>query len=374
MFYLIKIITIIFYFQRLGSITVYQCSYFDLLSQQCMLNWTDKIGNSHVSLKICPNSQICKTNKDNSMGFCIDNLKNVLPGEKCKYRSECITNLCIKNKCIGYREHQYCNLKKKDCNPNLSCRLTNENNEIAYRCANLSNINESCELNEHCELNLVCASKKILNELNSYFNVENIAINEIKNYISLNDYKNLTSKKTCIIRASLENGEITDEAMACKSGELIGIEIFPGLKEFICGSKKKIIKDCDLNNKCIVEVDIGNSRIINIEQECKFSTLGKLFCPLKEKENAWKNYLEIYKRYESEENIKEKRNSFKIHIPYDKETLKNGEISEYFWKYNDWIHNIDADECVKQYFFINSKSQTINYELYFLIIFIAFLY
>ena len=115
-----------------------------------MLNWTDKNSNTHISLKRCHHTQDCKSNKDYSMGFCIDNLKNVLPGEKCYYKPECITNLCYEHICCGYNDHQYCNPRKKYCNPNLSCILTYENMESAYRCSNLSDIEEECENNDHC--------------------------------------------------------------------------------------------------------------------------------------------------------------------------------------------------------------------------------
>ena len=113
MFYLLKIAIISLHLIKINTLTIYHCSNFDLLSQQCMLNWTDNNGNTHISLKKCHHTQICKPNKDDSMGFCLENLKNVLPGEKCNYISECITNLCYDHLCFGYREHEYCNPKKK---------------------------------------------------------------------------------------------------------------------------------------------------------------------------------------------------------------------------------------------------------------------
>ena len=374
MIFLIKITIISLFYLKTNSITIYQCANFDLLPQQCMLNWTDKNGNTHISLKTCSNTQICKSNKDYSMGFCMDNLKNVLPGESCNFKPECITNLCYESVCLGYVEHDYCNPKKKDCNPNLSCRLNYENRELAYRCANLSDIEEPCENNDHCELGLVCSLNKNLSELNLTSNSKNVFINEIKNYTSIIEYLNITNNKTCIRRASLKNGEISDEAMACKSGELIKVEIFPGVEELICGSKTKIIRDCDLTYKCMVEVDLGNFGKLKIEEECITSALGHLVCPLKEKEKAWKEYLDIYDKYIRKEDIFQKRKSHKIHIPYDKNTLKSTEISEYFWKYNEWFNNIEADECVKQYFFVNSKSYKINISKFLYFIFIIILY
>ena len=366
MFYFIKLLIIFLYFVAINLVTIYHCSNFDLLLEQCMHNWTDKNGNTHVSLKICPDNKICKPNKDYTMGFCIDNLKNVLPGDKCDSISQCITNLCYNGICYGYGENKYCNPKKKDCNPNLSCRKSLKDKELAYRCEVISSIDGTCEVNDHCDLYLVCAHKKNLSELN----LDKITLNNIKKNVKVEEYLNLTLNKTCIERGSLENGEITNEEMACQSGELIKFEIFPWVEESVCGSKKNIIKNCDLNNKCIINVDIGILGHIQIEQECLSNVLGELVCPLNEKERAWKNYLEKYDKYliENIKDIISDRRAFKIHIPYDKDTLKNSEISEYFWKYNDWIHNIDADECAKQYFFVNNKSN--YYTIYSIIIFI----
>ena len=385
MFYQLNILISLVYFLNINTITIYECSNFDLLSEQCMLNWTDKNGNTHISLKTCPIKKVCKPSKDYSMGFCMKNIKIVLPGEKCKYKSECITNICSKKKCKGIEEHKYCNPRKKACNNNLSCRLTYENNEMAYRCEKLSSSNEICEINDHCELKLVCAKHK---KLNLPKNEENININDLQKYISKENYLNLNFNKKCIQRASLKNGEFVDEAMACESGELIKINIFPDIEESVCSSKKKIIQDCDLNQKCIVEIDIGIFGTFNMEQECIFSSLGNLICPLNEKEKAWKEYLGKYEEILTNVEFEDKDNNSNedeedegdsdsdsdiVHIPYNKDTLKNTELSEYFWKYNDWIHNIDADECVKQYFFVNSISFLIRYNIYLLLIYILLL-
>ena len=374
----------VIYFLKINSITIYECSNLDLLSGQCMLNWTDRNGNTHISLKTCPSNKICKPNKDSSMGFCITNLKTVLPGERCSDLSQCVNNLCFET-CQGFAENYYCDPKMKSCNQNLTCRIKykEEENEIAYRCANLSNLNEECEKNEDCELNLVCAYNiniseiiqlnSTINETNIKFNNSNINISDIQNYLPFEDYLNITKNKTCIDRASLINGEITNEAMACQSGELIKVEIYPGEEGFICGSNINITQDCDINANCSIEVDFGIFGIIQIDQKCVYSNLGNLICPLNEKEKAWKDYLDKYEKVLIKDEIELKRANKEIHIPYEKDTLQNSELSEYFWKYNDWIHTLEADDCVKQYFFVNNKSNLINLTMYLLLILILFL-
>ena len=359
------------YFLRINSVTIYQCSNSELLSEQCMSNWTDKNGNIHISLKKCPDNKICQPIKDYSMGFCMANLKYLYPGDACGYFTQCTSRYCG-NICYGDKENHYCNPKIKHCDQNLSCRKQiEEGNMTVYKCLNLSNINEECEKNDDCELNLVCAWKK---DLRDNINQETLEINDIKNYLSNDEYLNIIKNKTCINRASLKNGMISSEEMSCESGELIEIEIIPGIKESLCGSKNKIVKDCDINNKCIVEADFGFLGKMNIEEKCVSSNLGNLICPLKEKENAWKNYLNKYKIIFEKQDVNKMREDKEIHIPYDKEKLKSNELSEAFWEYYDWIHNLEADECAKQYFFINSKSNLIKYPIYLLVINILFLF
>ena len=372
---ILLLINIIFFF-KINSLTIYECSNIGLFSTQCMLNWTDINGNTHISLKNCPSNKICKPNNDYSMGFCIPNLKHLLPGEKCNYGAQCVTNLCSKT-CVGSFENHYCNPRSKECNQNMTCRLNydEEVKDFAYRCANLSYINEDCDNNDDCELNLVCAyNKNMLTLLKKYkptINAVNqININDIRNNVPMEEYLNFTKNKnkTCIERASLNNGVITNEAMACQSGELINIEIYPGVEEYFCGSKKEIIKKCDFNENCEISVDFGVFGINKMEEKCVYSNLGHLICPLDEKEKAWKNYLEYYNKVLIEDKIDEKRANDEIHIPYDKDSLHNNELSEYFWQYNDWIHTLEADECAKQYFFVNNRAHQIKYTKYLLLL------
>lgn len=351
-----------FYFLKINSITVYQCSTMQFLPEQCMLNYTDKNGDTHILLKICQQNYICQPNRDYSMGFCIFNVKEVPPGNKCYYSAECSTRNCDNEVCLGYTENKYCNPEKTECNYNMTCRKTLEENRYVYKCLNISDIYEECDNNYDCGFNLVCGYNFSINEtINDLEITDNITLNDIKNYTSSSDYYlNLTENKTCINRASLKNGEITNEEMACESGQGIPIEIFEGKEEFICCSKKRIIKDCDKNNKCIIEVDIGLSTNIELEQDCLFSNIGNLICPLDQKEKAWKNYLDIY------ESIFSKEIEESVHNPYNKFNLQNGDVMKAYWQYFDWIHSIEGDECAIKYFFINNKSNMIFYNIYYL--------
>lgn len=365
-----KIIISILCFLEIYSVTIYQCSNSEFLSDQCMFNWTDKNGNTHISFKKCPDDKICQPIKDYSMGFCVSNFKFAYPGEECKRASQCSSKICQET-CKGLDFKEYCIPKKKVCDFNLSCRKKFDEDEqrIVYRCLNLSDINEDCEENDDCELNLVCAWNKDIGK-----DIKVSKIEDIKNYITMNEYLNITKNKTCINRASLKNGIISNEPMACESGDLIHVELYQGIKEYFCASKIKIVKDCDFNYKCTVEADVGYFGKIHLEEECVSSNLGNLVCPLNQKENAWKIYLEKYEEIFKKNKINKKREKEEIHIPYNKDTLKSPELSEYFWEYYDWIHNLDADECTKQYFFVNNQYKSINYSIYLLYIYFLFLY
>ena len=361
---IITLIIILHLFKYILSITVYQCSNMDFLQDQCMLKYTDKNGDTHILLKKCPENSICQPNRDYTMGFCIFNAKELPPMNKCYYSSQCSTRTCSEV-CQGYLENKYCNPSKMECNSGLNCRKIFEEYRYVYKCLNISQKNEQCENNNDCGFNLVCAYNQRINEIinsNPDINSNNISYNDIYNLMNSTFYLNMTQNKTCIDRASLNNGVITNEQMACKSGDLIPIEQGQEIIGYICGSKKRIKKNCDKNNKCVIEVDFGLSNTVEVEQDCLFSNIGNLICPLNQKENAWNNYLNTFKKIYDEEELEGE-----IHIPYDKYTLQNIDVMWSYWEYFDWIHNIEGDECSKEYFFMNNNANMILYNIYYII-------
>ena len=186
---------------------------------------------------------------------------------------------------------------------------------------------------------------------------------EIKNKINLNDYisfkKNFT--KICMKRAELDNGFPTSDPMVCKSGDSMDIEIFPNYKESICVSKKEIIRNCNKNNTCMIKINLGNYSEIETTQDCMISMIGNKFCPLNEKENAWKKYLSIYNYYYFSKNVEGRRSI--VHIPVYKDTFNDYDVSKAYWNYIEWQYNIEADSCTKEFFFLNNKSKFINLSL-----------
>ena len=152
----------------------------------------------------------------------------------------------------------------------------------------------------------------------------------------------------------------------------MNVEIFPNYNESICVSKKEIIKNCNENNICIIKANFGNKTEIEIAQDCMISVRGNEFCPLNQKEIAWKKYLNTYQNYYDEQKVELKRNT-EMHFPVYKDIFNNYEISQLFWYYKEWQYIIEADICTKEFFFLNNKATILNYSLIYLLYIYIFL-
>jgi hypothetical protein len=199
-------------------------------------------------------------------------------------------------------------------------------------------------------------------------------ITKLKDVISLEEYlsyKN-NSKKICINRASIKNGFPSSDPMACTSGDSMQIELFPNYNESICVSKLNITKECDITNTCIIDINLGKYNKTNISQECMFSAIGNPFCPLNQKEKAWNNYLLIHEKYYTKN--KNDKNQKKYHFPVYKDTLDEYEVSQAYWNYELWDKFIEADSCTRDFFFLKSNDNKINYYYKYLVNIILFLF
>jgi hypothetical protein len=226
-----------------------------------------------------------------------------------------------------------------------------------YKCNKLSQINETCENSNECDIKLICTYSYIYNIIDLINSNHINDINELKNKINLNDYNLIKNNKTkvCMKISSLENGLPTSDPMLCQSGDSIDYELYQNYNESICASKKEIIKNCDINNTCIIKVNLGNLFDVELEQECMLSVRGNPFCPLNQKEEAWHKYLKKYEKLYKEMNVEKKR-YIDIHIPVHKNTFDNTELSQSYWYYKGWEYNIEADSCTKEYFFLQNKA------------------
>ena len=356
---------------------MYQCARYANIPDQCMFKHVDRQGDIKIDLWKCPTNKYChilqrKYDEENTIGVCAYNYKKLYDGDACTQDSECASSVCTKYKCAGFSIGEFCRQNFFQCQNNLVCKNEKEilpYGEIkdVYRCNKLSQLNEKCDNSNECDINLVCVNSSIYNIIN-LINSRNISnALEIKNIINLAGYLLLKKddNKICMKRAELDNGFPTSEPMACKSGDSMYIEIFPNYKESICVSKKEIIKNCNNTNTCVIKAKIGNFSEIEIAQDCMVSMIGNPFCPLNEKEDAWKRYLKIYEDYYSSKNIENKREE--VHIPVYKDTFNDYDVSKAYWNYIEWQYNIEADSCTKDFFFLNNKSKFINLSLLYLL-------
>lgn len=367
-FYIILFYNLIIYIK---TITVYQCARYGGMKNQCLNQWVDVYGNVKIDLWKCPENFYCHTYPknnapDNIIGVCAFIYKKLYDGDSCSSDSECSSLNCTNSKCVGLSLGQYCRPNYYQCANNLVCKSDKDilpygGIEHVFKCNKLSQINETCENSNECDIQLICAYSYIYNIID-LINKKNINdINELKNRININDYNLIKNNKTkvCVKISSLPNGLPTSDPMICKSGDVINYELFPNYNESICASKKEIIKNCDINNTCIIKANIGNIADVEMKQECMFSVRGNPFCPLNQKEEAWYKYLELYETLYKEMDVEKNRDN-DIHIPVYKNTFDTIELSELYWYYLGWEYNIEADSCTKAYFFLKNKATILN--------------
>ena len=358
--------------QSINSKIMYQCARYMGMPDQCMNKWVDLYNNVMFDLWLCPVNKYCQVlernyGEENSIGVCMYNYKKLLDGDGCTKDSECASLNCEDNKCKGFKEGEYCTPDLFQCKDNLACKRSQvimpygEEKEV-FKCDKVSKVNETCENNNECDVKLVCAnssSYNVINLMNKY-NIDDIT--KLKDNINFEEYISAinNSQKICVNRASLENGIPTSEPMACKSGDSMNLELFPNYNESICVSKTEIVKYCDISNTCMISINLGKYNETNITQECMLSSLGNPFCPFKQRETAWKNYLEVF------DNFYDKTTEYNIfqkiyHYPAYKYTFNELEISNAFWGYKLWNHYIEADVCTRDFFFLKNISNKIKY-------------
>ena len=359
---------------------IYQCSRNNARNSQCLNKWVDAYGNTRIDLWKCSSNKFCqilsRKDENNSIGVCTLNYKKLYDQDYCSYNSECSSLYCSEKKCQGIGENELCHPGSFQCKNNLVCKKKSEfypYKEVKdiYRCHNLSQLNQTCENDNECDIKLVCANRYIINIINNS-NANNLS--ELNEKVLFEEYISLKkrNKSICINRASIENGLPATDPMICKSGDTINFEIFPNYTENLCASKKEIIQDCNDDFFCIIKVNLGKFGDVEIKQNCIYTVRGNAFCPLNQKEEAWKNYLNKYDEYYSIAKVNKKRNT-SIHIPVHKNTFNILEVSQAYWYYSEWIYSIDADSCTKEFFFLRNNGTFLNFSVLFILILLLFI-
>ena len=310
---------------------IYHCVEESLSNSICLIIKVDLFGNIVYNLKQCSVNEHCQIIGNgtdiNTIGLCVSNIKKLKDKEICSRSSQCSSGFCSNHRCIGQDHKFYCVQGDYSCRGSLTCQqnyeLTYFNEYQIFTCDIPLQPGEQCFSSSECDINLVCG----------YFKGKTF--------------------KTCIERASLKNGEFSDEKMACESGTIEEVE-----GKYICASREYIINNCNNGNYCNISVNVGNNAMI-LTKKCEPSSLGEMLCPGDQQEKYWKDYLKEWNKFYIDNDIKTALKEQNFNIEAYKNTLNNRDISLLFWKYNQWYYALDADDCARDFFFLNSKENYI---------------
>lgn len=235
------------------------------------------------SLTNCKKGEFCEYDyllKQEGNSSCKETYE-LLPGSKCNKDTQCLSQKCINNKCVGFEEGLNCT-KHKDCDVGLACFSSQK----CRKQIQLTN-NEPCTMSEECENNLGCSIKG-----------------------------------KCIQYFSLDLGEDTSNSLFCRSG-------------FSYGGKcmNKILVNDDgfpINNfKCEANQSTCRYRLSNgeyLREKCVCSVTDKsqTFCPPDTRDYFVKKKLSYQSRDFKNRHTSER---FKLY------GLTLNEIKDYYYPY-----------------------------------------
>ena len=284
-----------------------------------------KVESTTSLLNPCPSSQICSNEFEDLIedAFCQDKDKDFLPFKKlpslpCNDSSECLSNKCMQDKCIGVDDGDSCN-NAYDCNYGKTCRKENIEENV-YKCLDPVKEGEKCEIDTDCELSCGCR------------------------------------EGVCTKYFSLENWEKTGgrdygkDFNFCKSGYVNEVGICMNI------SLLNQTTECSFDSPCVYyyqdEQDHNQSLIIHQNCLCGYNPFGKQYCLIGSGNYNYTRYLTKLKDYHL--------NNANCHLSErtsegcqkdllskdEKILLKINELinAKYWAKYNNRM--IEAPECV----------------------------
>eukprot|EP00826_Nyctotherus_ovalis_P027376 TRINITY_DN213_c0_g2_i1.p1 TRINITY_DN213_c0_g2~~TRINITY_DN213_c0_g2_i1.p1 ORF type:complete len:377 (-),score=52.44 TRINITY_DN213_c0_g2_i1:57-1151(-) len=128
--------------------SVYQCG--QLADNECA-----RMNETHFVLKSCSKGTVCDFQISPKPSTCKALLHSRFPGEYCTAGTECITNNCDKNICVGDKEGSTCHYNH-ECNPRLFC------DGERGKCCSVAHENEYCESRKLCDSGLLCYDSKCI--------------------------------------------------------------------------------------------------------------------------------------------------------------------------------------------------------------------
>ena len=232
---------------------IYNCNK-DTASKVCYSENTEQ-GIKTMTVKGCSYGEKCKID-NNMLGTCTSSSLQLLPGLYCNDNSECVSNKCEHNNCIGNKEGEKC-YSDIDCHVGLYCNSSE-------KCTHLLKVGDTCTKDVECVSNALCAYKK------------------------------------CREYLSAEEGEEVQSLFQCKS-------LFIKSKDLkvICAgrTKRSNVTVCAPNeHTCPFTYSYGKEGTENLDIRCECSSIysDNLICPLPTDGDKQKEAITAFKKHLSE--------------------------------------------------------------------------
>jgi len=177
------------YCQESYKCNVFRCSQFNLDNGQCIyshpLNTNSTSDSQIFDINLnCPTGTRCLPIYDANNKTCqaVATPVNLVDGEICRNNTDCASNICNNEKCVGKEENSVCT-RSEECKIGFYCEKAT-NASLSLNCLRQKKSGETCENDHHCSNNFGCLSKN----------------------------------KTCIEYFSLDDGEANeDNILLCKN-------------------------------------------------------------------------------------------------------------------------------------------------------------
>ena len=311
---------------------IYKCAS-DLKVDTCYFKdyqSTESLDTYTYYVNACPKGKYCieLSDKGNEDGIlvnqCMKKKHYLDEGDKCAIGSECKSGVCTDNKCVTYEEGHTCS-SSKECKTGLYCKT----NDKANACTKYLKKGDSCKEGK-CRPGLECANEK------------------------------------CMPIFSLKDGEKTDNAGVCISGET-----FLNNGEEQCGEVTSL-GECK-NDKATVTIKFDTDKNYEVSCTDNISELGTSYDYLKSTVNGqaeWNKYAEELENYiddilEDDDYLEYQALDGKdIDVSFGIKELQKLYIEYMHKKKIDAAADDDSKDCVREYYLRQLSSNKLYISLF----------
>ena len=245
----------------------------------------------------CPFGEVCSRKfRGRAITYC--EKRNILKfhDEYCDIDAECLTKMCIDNKCIGREDGEPCE-QDYECGKESFC------NQRFGVCMRYATNNEICSSDLKCAFGYICVSTD-------------------------------NGTKKCLEQFSIKAGGKASDSRLCES-----YYISEGTCYDYRMRDNKELKVCTSRSDCIADILDGDGNVVG-ERKTSCSTIGRRehHCFPSAKSKQWKNYVKAFK--EVRDNIKNNKvhqsilvNDFSSFSPI----LREANLDLYYYNVDDCV-------------------------------------